>query len=539
MTPLPQPSLRIGTQSESFRPRKHRSLGLSTKKAFTSFWLPSVCLAASLSFASAADPVLFFDFNAGTGTSSCSTGSNTAELLMISTNKEPLSLYSTNGSGLSGKSGDFALDIGHTTTAMGTKGGIGGTAKISTGADKLSPIISFTVTGWFKAASELGGGARLVEYTDPLAKGFVIFAGDGGVVAVGVNGKNVNSHAAGENCFGKGTVNQWVFFAFTYDGSKTNDNVVFYGGTTTNQPQVISTQSLDAGKIEQLNQYASFAIGNNPSGIRPFHGLLDNISFYSSASDATGALSLAQITTVYQDNLKTPLKGKEGAATAKESPTTGKPIKIGLIGDSTVCDYPTGSLRRGWGEMIGEFTTPSVIILNEAQGGRSSKSFPPDRWQKILTAKPDFVFIQFGHNDSHAPGQPESTDAATDFKVNLRRYITEARGASIVPVLVTPPHRRTFYSGHLSNDLAPYADAMKAVAAEMKVPLVDLYAQSGKWIEGLGEEGSSQITVNHGPDPAQDDRTHFTKEGATSLAKFVTASFPEIDPRLGKVLKTQ
>ncbi len=35
----------------------------------------------------------------------------------------------------------------------------------------------------------------------------------------------------------------------------------------------------------------------------------------------------------------------------------------------------------------------------------------------------------------------------TDFKDNLRRYITEARGAGIAPVLVTPPRRRLFQDG--------------------------------------------------------------------------------------------
>ena len=212
------------------------------------------------------------------------------------------------------------------------------------------------------------------------------------------------------------------------------------------------------------------------------------------------------------------------------------PLKIALIGDSTVCGYPSGSLLMGWGEMLREFTSPGVIYLNEAVAGTSTKTFPPDRWQKVLAANPDFVFIQFGHNDSHDPAAPEATNAATGYKENLRRYVNEARGASITPVLVTPPHRRRFASGHVSTELAAYANAMRDVAEEMKVPLIDLYGQSGKWMESLGEEQSTPFTVNHGPDPAKDDRTHFTREGAKALAKFVVEAFPRTDPRLAKIM---
>ncbi len=118
--------------------------------------------------------------------------------------------------------------------------------------------------------------------------------------------------------------------------------------------------------------------------------------------------------------------------------------------------------------MLRQFTAPSFVFINEAQGGTSTKTFPADRQQKILAAKPDFVIIQFGHNDAHAAGRPESTDAATDYKENLRRYVTQAREASITPVLETSPHRRLFSAGHITEELTPYVNVMKMVANEMK-----------------------------------------------------------------------
>ena len=501
-------------------------------KTILSQWLCLACISASLSVGFAVEPRLFYDFNAGTGTSAYGAKSNPVELLMLGPSQEPLSLYGEAGSGLTGKPGDFALDIGKTTQAMGAKGESGGVARIPSAGSALGAMTSFTVTGWFKAASKLDGAARFVEYSDPTLAGFMIFASGPGMLTLAVNKQQASMPRRPASVLGEGAEGQWVFFAVTYDGSKTAGNAVFYGGTPTSEPQAIATEDLAAGKTAELNRYGWLTIGNTNGGIRPFHGMLDDIAIYASESDGSGALSAEQIIEIYHANLAAAPSAKAGADAVR-------PLKIAIIGDSTVCEYPSSSLLRGWGQMLRELTAPGVLYLNEAQGGKSSKSFPVDRWQKILAAKPDFVLIQFGHNDAHGAGQPESTDAATDYKDNLRRYVNEARAASITPVLVTPPHRRQFASGHVTTELAAYAEAMKAVAEELKVPLIDLYGQTGKWLDSLGEEGSASVTVNRGPNPAADDRSHFTKDGAAALAKFVAESFPAIDPRLNQVQRVQ
>lgn len=218
------------------------------------------------------------------------------------------------------------------------------------------------------------------------------------------------------------------------------------------------------------------------------------------------------------------------------SAASAAPLKIALVGDSTVCNYPPGSIRHGWGQMLPEFLAPGVLVINEAISGMSTKTFPPAAWHKVLEAKPDYVLIQFGHNDSHN-GRPEATRAATDYKENLRRYVDEARAAGLKPVLVTPPHRRVFRNGSLSRKLAPYADAMKAVSAEMSVPVVDLYASSGALFERLGEKGSEALTMNDldRGGKAGSDRTHFTESGGREMARLVAKDLARVDP----VLKSQ
>ncbi|XHR31256.1 MAG: rhamnogalacturonan acetylesterase [Chthoniobacteraceae bacterium] len=208
-------------------------------------------------------------------------------------------------------------------------------------------------------------------------------------------------------------------------------------------------------------------------------------------------------------------------------------LTLVTIGDSTVCDYATTNIKRGWGQVLRDSLQPSTKLMNLAVGGRSTKTFlETGNWEKALAAKPDFIFIQFGHNDSHAKGQPESTDAATDFAEYLRRYVKEAREVGATPILVTPPHRLMFSpEGKLTGELKPYADSVKRVAHELNVPVVDLYERSGDAFEPMGDSGVDGITAS------QTDRTHFTEKGARIIAGIVVAEMARIDPRLKAALK--
>ena len=164
-----------------------------------------------------------------------------------------------------------------------------------------------------------------------------------------------------------------------------------------------------------------------------------------------------------------------------------KPSKIILVGDSTT------QVHSGWG---GSFCAVRVVstaaCLNLARGGRSSKSYRAEgSWALALgeMKSPGYVgtwvLIQFGHNDQ--PGKPgRSTDLATEFPANLRRCVEEARAAGATPILVTPLTRRAFANHRLVRDLDPWAAAVRSVAAEMKVPLVDLNARSAAVMEAMG-----------------------------------------------------
>ena len=207
--------------------------------------------------------------------------------------------------------------------------------------------------------------------------------------------------------------------------------------------------------------------------------------------------------------------------------------RIVLIGDSTVCEYPQARPERGWGQYVEErFKDGTVKVINLAVGGRSTKTFITEgRWKKALAEKPDYVLIQFGHNDSHDSSKPEATDAATDYREYLRRYIDESRAIGATPVLVTPMVRRTFdSSGKLQDILQRYAEAMKAVGAEKSAPVIDLHASSKRLVEKFGPAAAGMASKSG-------DVTHFNEKGARAMAGLVMDELPMAVPRLRDYLK--
>ncbi|MFA6292389.1 MAG: rhamnogalacturonan acetylesterase [Victivallales bacterium] len=212
-----------------------------------------------------------------------------------------------------------------------------------------------------------------------------------------------------------------------------------------------------------------------------------------------------------------------------------KPVKIALAGDSTVADYPANNPIRGWGQIIGSSFKENVKIQNFAVGGRSTKTFLSEgRWERLLKAKPDYILLQFGHNDSHAKDKPESTDASGDFKDYLRRYADEAKAAGVQIIFVTPVHRRVFdKNGEPSSELLPYANAMKEVASEKKIECIDLYSSSGLLFKRLGDDGSADLSCS------PNDRTHFSKKGAEAIASLIADELKSLSSGLKDYLKSR
>lgn len=175
-------------------------------------------------------------------------------------------------------------------------------------------------------------------------------------------------------------------------------------------------------------------------------------------------------------------------------PSAAKPVRFILVGDSTMAN------NSGYGDAFCARVQRSNTCINLARGGRSSGSFRTEgRWDEVegllrgsAAYRATYVLIQFGHNDQ--PGKPgRSTDPATQFPVNLKRYVEETRARGAIPVLLTPLTRRQFVDGRLQNDLVPWADAVRKVAEETGAPLVDLNTSSAAAVQALGPMMSARF----------------------------------------------
>jgi lysophospholipase L1-like esterase len=175
------------------------------------------------------------------------------------------------------------------------------------------------------------------------------------------------------------------------------------------------------------------------------------------------------------------------AQTAEAPPSQFKAVKIVLIGDSTT------AVQGGWGPAFcGWHITSFAACVNLGRGGRSSGNYRAEgSWALAMDEIKSggfvdtYVLIQFGHNDQ--PGKPgRSTDLVTEFPANMKRYVEEVRAAGAKPVLVTPLTRRSFKDGKLVDDLGPWAEAVRKVAAETNTPLVDLHARSAAAVQAMG-----------------------------------------------------
>ena len=193
-----------------------------------------------------------------------------------------------------------------------------------------------------------------------------------------------------------------------------------------------------------------------------------------------------------------------------------------IAGDSTSTDQSAEPFA-GWGQMLPRFFKDTIAVANHGESGESARSFIGEkRWGKLMSVvKPgDWLLIQFGHNDQKdsAPG----AGAFTSYKTFLKRFVTEARSKGVTPVLVTPMHRLSFGpDGKLTNTLGDYPEAVRQIAREEGVALVDLNASSDVLYEALGADVKRAF--------AGEDTTHQSSYGAYELAKCVIEQLRKLE----------
>jgi lysophospholipase L1-like esterase len=208
-----------------------------------------------------------------------------------------------------------------------------------------------------------------------------------------------------------------------------------------------------------------------------------------------------------------------------------------IAGDSTVTDRDGGG-DVSWGQLLSRFFKPGVAVSNQAQSGETLKSFANAlRLDKILSQmkKGDYLFIQFAHNDAKESWPQTYVEPETTYKAYLKVYIDEARLRGATPVLVTPMDRGVSGTGAPTRGHGGYPEAMREVAAEEHVALIDLYSMSIVFYENAGADAAKILA----------DGTHSTayggyefakcivmgiKQNKLDLANFIVGDFKDFDP---------
>lgn len=200
-------------------------------------------------------------------------------------------------------------------------------------------------------------------------------------------------------------------------------------------------------------------------------------------------------------------------------------LKIGLIGDSTVAE------ESGWGPAFARRFGDAVEVLNYAKNGATLETLT-DRFNELLTQAPDYVLIQFGHNDQKCYGTDE-------YRARLSDYVDRVRAAGGKPIIVSSVTRRTFGGhGEIVNTLTKteafefvailteYARTAQSVARAQGVPCIDLHTMSVVHHNEIGEAESMTYNYKEG------DTTHFNRKGGEAITNLVLRELKGAAPEL-------
>ena len=198
-----------------------------------------------------------------------------------------------------------------------------------------------------------------------------------------------------------------------------------------------------------------------------------------------------------------------------------------VLGDSTVADQPREPYAS-WGQMLPHWFGPGAAVVSLAQSGETFRdSLQRRRLDKILAlARPgDTVLMQYGHNDQKQ--LRDGSGSVASYQAEIRQHITALQAAHLQPVLVTPVERRFFEpDSSLRHTLAEHVAAMRAVAAEAQVPLLDLNAASRTLYAAYGPAQAPALFAT-GAD-GRVDPTHHNNAGAWLLAGLVAQGLQEL-----------
>ncbi len=179
-------------------------------------------LSSQYGYAATLQPILEYRFNE-TGTSAPSTGSDTTPVIF------PSDLHTADAGGVSGLPKDRAYD--NTSAAGHGPYNAGDIGEHSADDESIDGLTSFTLVGWLNPVTVIGNNGTIIFNQDTVSepdKGFTLSASVSGDLELEVDPTGGTGVATSDADY---TDTDWFFFAVSFDGSLSSNNVLFYKGT--------------------------------------------------------------------------------------------------------------------------------------------------------------------------------------------------------------------------------------------------------------------------------------------------------------------
>ena len=215
-------------------------------------------------------------------------------------------------------------------------------------------------------------------------------------------------------------------------------------------------------------------------------------------------------------------------------------INLFVLSDSI---YDGVSSYSGIGDMLQNYLlSENVTVYNYAVSGHQLANIAElgylDRALDGIK-KGDYVIISFAHNDSKASGNsyfaPVEIDMQAPYKYGtyqslLLRYVQAIRLRGGNPIFATSLAR--YRTGEkIGKDHGNYIDAMKTLAEEIDVPLIDLNRYSVELLSG--DNATAKTRYICGAVSGSTDSTHLTTDGADFFAKWIVGQMKELGLAIG------
>ena len=196
---------------------------------------------------------------------------------------------------------------------------------------------------------------------------------------------------------------------------------------------------------------------------------------------------------------------------------------IVIASDSIAAEYKSGSIV-GWGMEFKNHLTGNATLVNLANPGSSTKTFPNKQQMIDSLSNGDIALICFGHNDSMTDSRGVPLD---EYKVNLKDYIDSVKAKGAIPVILTsiPQYNAGGSIVYNKTDgITPYRDAALEVAAANNVQSIDaariVYTTFMAECAEDADATKAKFALMYA-DEGYANRTHLTKSGAAFLAQII------------------